>query len=140
MSKDPTKENSDSGCQPGAGELVAKIEIIDRLTGTIHNVLKGKKLEVIEIPADHPDNEIRQLVEYVNKFVKEYNSFSDFMYSMARGELDYSPPGAAWWLRSPSKASSQACGTSHMLLKEYPMAISNTRSVSWVIFPWRSTR
>jgi class 3 adenylate cyclase len=74
------------------GHVVAKIELIDKITETIYKILKGKDIEEISIPADLPDNEIRQLIRYMNDFVDEYKSFSDFMYSMARGELDYSPP------------------------------------------------
>ncbi|HBC89624.1 MAG TPA: hypothetical protein DCZ94_22020 [Lentisphaeria bacterium] len=91
MSNDSINNDSVPGFQPGE-DVVAKIAVIDKITETLYNVLKGKKLEVIEIPKDHPKNELRQLVDYVNNFVEEYNSFSDFMYSMARGDLDYSPP------------------------------------------------
>lgn len=91
MTENSNNNKSDTGFQPSL-QVVAEIATIDKITETIYKVLKGKKLEEIVIPADHPENEIRQLLGYVNTFVREYSSFSEFMYSIARGELDYSPP------------------------------------------------
>lgn len=70
----------------------AKTETIDRITETVYNILKGKKLKNIEIPPDYPDDEVRQLMEYVNLLVKDYNECTDFVYSIARGELDCATP------------------------------------------------
>ncbi len=70
----------------------AKSETIDKITETIYNILKGKKLENIAIPADYPDDEVRQLMEYVNMLVKDYNECTGFVYSLARGELECISP------------------------------------------------
>jgi serine phosphatase RsbU (regulator of sigma subunit) len=32
------------------------------------------------------------VVSYINRFIDEFNAFTEFMYSMSRGELDYNPP------------------------------------------------
>lgn len=70
----------------------AKAETIDKITETIYNILKGKKLKNIEIPPDYPNDEIRQLMEYANLLVKDYNECTEFVYSIARGELDCVTP------------------------------------------------
>ena len=70
----------------------AKTETIDRITETVYNILKGKKLGTIDIPSDYPNDEIRQLMEYVNLLVKDYNGCKDFVYSIAKGELDCATP------------------------------------------------
>lgn len=72
--------------------ITIKEEYIDHLTEAIYNLISGKKTQVIEIPEALPDNEIRQLYEYFNKMIVEFNNASDFSYSLSRGELDYDPP------------------------------------------------
>ena len=67
-------------------------KVIDRITETIYLILHGKVPVPLDLPADYPDNEIKQLVGYINKFIDEYNKFTDFTYSLAKGELDYEPP------------------------------------------------
>lgn len=65
---------------------------LDRITEVVYRILKGKKASPIQLAADYPENEYAQLVSYVNRFVKEYDEFAEFMYSLSRGELDYDPP------------------------------------------------
>ncbi len=72
--------------------ITAKPETIDKITETIYNILKGKKLVDIVIPPDYPNDEVRQLMEYVNLLVKDYNECTGFVYSIARGELDCVTP------------------------------------------------
>ncbi|MBT3256527.1 MAG: response regulator [Deltaproteobacteria bacterium] len=67
-------------------------KIIDGLTEAIYLILHGKAPVPLELPSDYPDNEIKQLVGYINKFTDEYNKFTDFAYSLAKGELNYKPP------------------------------------------------
>ena len=66
-------------------------KIIDGITEAIYLILHGKAPVPLELPSDYPDNEIKQLVGYINKFTDEYNKFTDFAYSLAKGELDYKP-------------------------------------------------
>ncbi len=72
--------------------ISVKPETIDKITETVYNILKGKKLGSIELPADYPNDEVRQLVEYVNLLVKDYSECTEFVYSIARGELDCATP------------------------------------------------
>jgi two-component system, sensor histidine kinase and response regulator len=65
---------------------------IDKITAAFYSILKGKKPEPIELPPDYPDNEIRQAVSYINKFIAEYNDMTDFAYNLGRGEIDIEPP------------------------------------------------
>ncbi|WP_295608334.1 SpoIIE family protein phosphatase [uncultured Lamprocystis sp.] len=65
---------------------------LDQLTVTVYQLLRGEKPAPIALPPDYPEDEFRQFVGYFNRLVREYDDFADFMYSMARGELDRAPP------------------------------------------------
>ncbi|MCX5818695.1 MAG: response regulator [Deltaproteobacteria bacterium] len=65
---------------------------IDKVTAVLYSMLKGKKPVPIELPQDYPDNEIRQAVGYLNKFIAEYNEMTTFAYHLGRGEIDLDPP------------------------------------------------
>jgi two-component system, sensor histidine kinase and response regulator len=64
---------------------------IDKITEVFYAILKGKKPVPIELPPDYPDNEIRQAVGYINKFIAEYNQMTDFVYHLGRGEINVEP-------------------------------------------------
>ncbi len=66
--------------------------IIDRITEAVYSILKGKVPVPLQLPSDYPDNEIKQLVGYMNGFIREYNRFTEFAYSLAEGELGHEPP------------------------------------------------
>ncbi len=65
---------------------------IDKITEVFSLILKGKKPAPIALPPDYPDNEIRQAVDYINKFIAEYNEITDFVYHLGRGEINVEPP------------------------------------------------
>ena len=65
---------------------------LDQLTATAYQILRGEKPPPIALPVGYPQDEFSQLVGYFNRLVIEYDDFADFMYSMARGELDRPPP------------------------------------------------
>jgi len=65
---------------------------IDRITEAFYLILKGKKPTPIELPEDYPDNEIKQAVSYINKFINEYNSSTDLVYTLSRGDLSFEAP------------------------------------------------
>ena len=65
---------------------------LDQLTVTVYQLLRGEKPAPIALPPEYPEDEFRQFVGYFNRLVCEYDDFADFMYSMARGELDRAPP------------------------------------------------
>ncbi|MCK5720377.1 MAG: SpoIIE family protein phosphatase [Thiomargarita sp.] len=67
-------------------------EYFDKITETFYLLLRGERPSVIELPKDYPDNELKQVVSYINKFIVEFNINTEFMYSLSRGELDYDPP------------------------------------------------
>ena len=68
--------------------LNAREEDIDKITEAFYLILKGKKPSPIELPEDYPDNEIKQAVSYINKFINEYNSVTDLIYTLSRGDLN----------------------------------------------------
>ncbi|MCX5813799.1 MAG: response regulator [Proteobacteria bacterium] len=65
---------------------------IDKITEVFYSILKGKKPVPVELPKEYPDNEIRQAVDYINKFIAEYNEMTAFAYHLGRGEIDIDPP------------------------------------------------
>jgi adenylate cyclase len=66
-------------------------ELIDKITETIHYLRTGKVPPPIPIPDDLPDNEMRQLLNYVNRFLVEFATFAQAMEQIAQGELDTRP-------------------------------------------------
>jgi adenylate cyclase len=71
--------------------LSVKEELIDRLTATLHYLRTGKVPPPVQIPDDLPDNEIRQLLTFVNRFLIEFAIFTEAMEQIARGELNTRP-------------------------------------------------
>ncbi len=69
-----------------------KEEYIDRITEVFYSILTGKKPQPIQLPEEYPDNEIRQVVQYINKFIAEYNEMTVFVYHLGRGEIDFEAP------------------------------------------------
>ena len=67
-------------------------EDIDRITEAFYLILQGKKPTPIELPEDYPDNEIKQALGYINEFIKEYNSSTDWIYNLSRGDLSFEAP------------------------------------------------
>jgi adenylate cyclase len=66
-------------------------ELIDQITATFHYLRAGKVPPPIHIPDDLPDNEVRQLITYVNRFLVEFATLTEAMEQIARGELDTRP-------------------------------------------------
>jgi len=65
---------------------------IDKITEAFYLILKGKKPTLIQLPEDYPDNEIKQAVGYINEFIDEYNSTTDLVYTLSRGDLSFEAP------------------------------------------------
>jgi len=72
--------------------LHVKEEDIDRITEAFYLILQGKKPTPIELPEDYPDNEVKQAVGYINGFINEYNSSTDWIYNLSRGDLSVEAP------------------------------------------------
>lgn len=68
--------------------ISVKEELIDRLTATLHYLRTGKVPLPIPITDDLPDNEIRQLITFVNRFLVEFANFTEAMEQIAQGELN----------------------------------------------------
>jgi len=65
---------------------------VDAITEAFYRIKKGQIPKPVELPADHPDDEIKQLTEYVNEFVADYVAFATAMTDVSRGELDIDLP------------------------------------------------
>jgi signal transduction histidine kinase/CheY-like chemotaxis protein len=72
--------------------LTVKEEDIDKITEAFYLILKGKKAATIELPEDYPDNEIKQAVSFINKFITEYNGITELIFTLARGDLSFEAP------------------------------------------------
>ncbi|HWQ10766.1 MAG TPA: HAMP domain-containing protein, partial [Holophaga sp.] len=65
---------------------------IDRITEVLAHVLNGGRPQVIPLPEDRPDNELRQVVDYLNRFLASYDDTAELAYQLSRGELGADPP------------------------------------------------
>ena len=65
---------------------------IDRITEAFYLILKGKKPKKIQLPEDYPEDEVKQAVGYINRFINEYNGITDLVYSLAGGNIHFDPP------------------------------------------------
>jgi adenylate cyclase len=66
-------------------------ELIDSVSAVFYHLRAGKIPAPIPIPAELPDNEIRQLLTFVNRFLTEFAPFAEAMEQIAHGELDTGP-------------------------------------------------
>jgi adenylate cyclase len=71
--------------------IAVEEELIDKITAAFYHLRAGKVPQPIPIPDDLPDNEIRQLLTYVNRFLVEFALFTESMAQIAQGELDLRP-------------------------------------------------
>ncbi|QWR77602.1 HAMP domain-containing protein [Candidatus Magnetomonas plexicatena] len=62
---------------------------IDRVTAVFAAILNGKKPDTIVLPHDYPDNEIRQMTDYINRFIDEYNETTETVYQLSNGEINF---------------------------------------------------
>jgi adenylate cyclase len=62
--------------------------LLDSITAAFHHLRTGKVPPPIVIPDNLPDNEVRQLITYVNRFLSEFAPFVEAMEQIARGDLE----------------------------------------------------
>jgi two-component system sensor histidine kinase/response regulator len=72
--------------------LNVREEEIDKISEAFYLILQGKKPALIELPEDYPDNEIKQAVGYINNFINQYNSATDSLHAISKGELNLALP------------------------------------------------
>lgn len=72
--------------------ITVEEQLIDKLTETFYFLLKGGSPSLIELPSDYPDNELKQLVSYINRFLAEYNAYAKLALDISKGELFLEPP------------------------------------------------
>ena len=88
--------------------------LIDRITEAVYHVLCGRAPEPLSIPDELPDNEIRQLITYVNRFLTEYRPVAMAMKEVSEGRLE-----------APSPAGRLAIAQAYKALQ------SNLRHLTW---------
>ena len=66
-------------------------KLIDEITATFHYLRTGSVPPPIPIPDDLPDNEMHQLITFMNRFLTEFAPFVDAMDQIAQGELEVPP-------------------------------------------------
>ena len=68
--------------------ISAEETLLDSITAAFHHLRTGKPPPPIPIPEDLPDNELRQLITYVNRFLSEFAPFAEALEQIARGDLE----------------------------------------------------
>jgi adenylate cyclase len=63
-------------------------ELLDAVTAAFHHLRTGKVPPPLSIPDSLPDNELRQLLTYANRFLTEFAPFAEAMEHISRGDLD----------------------------------------------------
>jgi len=66
-------------------------ELLDAMTAAFHHLRTGKVPPPLPIPDHLPDNELRQLLTYANRFLTEFAPFSEALEQLSKGELDARP-------------------------------------------------
>jgi hypothetical protein len=80
---------SDQDALPAAARTLAvDTALLDKISETLYRILKGKEVTPVSL---------------LNDFVTEYRGMAAFMYSIARGELDFEPPRSRMELVSSFK-------------------------------------
>ncbi len=75
--------------------LLVDPNYLDKITEAFYLILKGRPVSPIVLPPDHPEDELRQLVQYVNRFIGEYSAATETVFALSKGRLDFDiPPGA----------------------------------------------
>lgn len=85
---------------------------IDKITETIHYLLKGDAPKEIDI-SDYPEDEIKQLSEKVNNLIKSLSEVKDFITPLSQGMLD------------------KEIQTKHFLSSPFKQLQSNLRHLTW---------
>ncbi len=70
------------------------IELLDSLSETLHKMTRGEVTAPLKISVTAEDNEVCQVVSYFNDFISAYNEFSEYIFSISRGELGHELPAA----------------------------------------------
>src|SRR5512137_324966 len=65
--------------------------LLDSLTAAFHHLRTGRVPPPVAMPENLPDNEVRQLITYVNRFLSEFAPFADAMEQIDRGDLEMRP-------------------------------------------------
>ena len=67
-------------------------EHLDKITEAFYRILKGQRPDRLVLPDNHPDDEINQVVEYINRFLDEHIALTDSIVLMSKGDLDFESP------------------------------------------------
>ena len=68
--------------------ILVQESVLDSVTAALHQLRTGKVPSPVSIPEDLPDNELRQLITYLNRFLTEFAPFSEAMAYLACGDLE----------------------------------------------------
>ncbi|HCY86014.1 MAG TPA: hybrid sensor histidine kinase/response regulator [Desulfobacteraceae bacterium] len=65
---------------------------LDKISEAFYHILKGKTPGPIVLPDDFPDNEVRQVTGYINRFIDQYNATTRMAFNLARGDIETESP------------------------------------------------
>ena len=65
---------------------------LEKISEAFYLLLNGKEPLVIELPEDYPDNELKQAVGYINRFIIEQEKLTDWSLNFSRGNIHSTAP------------------------------------------------
>ena len=68
--------------------ITVEESLLDSITATFHQLRTGKVPPPIVVPDSVPENELRQMITYINRFLSEFAPFAESMERIARGDLE----------------------------------------------------
>lgn len=71
--------------------ISAEEELIDSITAVFHSLRIGRVPLSIPIPGELPNNELRQMMTFINRFLTEFSAFAEALQQISKGELDTRP-------------------------------------------------
>ena len=92
-----------------------KAENLDKISELFYLLLKGKQPGPIKLPEGSPDDELKQAVKYINRFLSEYYLAGDLLHRLSVGDVYFDPP------------------TSHISLAGYLKNLqASLRNLTWI--------
>lgn len=73
-------------------EISVPVRYLDLISESLYKLLIGKDIRLIDLPEKYPDDELRQVIGYLNRFFQLFNDRGEDMERLAGGILEVNIP------------------------------------------------